>query len=365
MIHLKSIYLVAILLLVVVCQANSAVKKINYKGWEQSIELGNKPLRMVVVPSIGKIMSFSSENGKNLIWNNDKIAGLSLTEASHLEPIFGWANYGGDRFWVVQQHDIAQLAQGKRWPPDPVLEGKPWKVRIGQTGTLQLESKNSNTTGIKAQRIFEMVADTPMVCIKQTITAINTQRIRPLNLIQNVATINKPDAIIFKIPNASHFRYNPLENSTYPKGISRKTKPGKSDELSKIMKIKEDYAFVFQSKEGASGKLYTDIRSGWICSLYSNQAFFLLFKYYPNHYYPDGGCTMEIYVSNSYCEIELLSPATVLRHHEKIRFDIYYAITQLQTNDALSVETALRCEKVAEDLLTKCTFPPEVFLKAN
>jgi hypothetical protein len=365
MIYLRTACLAAALMFYAVEQTVAQVNTVSYKGWQQAYAIGNEQARMIVVPAVGKIMSFAAGDGENLIWNNDTIAGMPLNQAGRLEPTFGWANYGGDRFWVVQQHDIAQLTKGKRWPPDTVLEGLPWEALIDSSGTLQLKSGISQESGVQAQRSFQRVPDVPMIHITQSITATTDKLIRPLNLIQNVTAIKKPDAVIFKIPSESNFKYGPLENSAYPTGVSRKTKPGQRQTLDEILSIMQDYAYVSQSKTGQTGKIYTDIRSGWVSCILGDQLLVLLFKYYPDHYYPDGGSTMEIYVSDSYFEIELLSPATVLRPHEKIQFDIYYAVTHLKTDDLMSLDTAIKCEKIANGLLARCQFPSEVFLNQD
>jgi hypothetical protein len=332
---------------------NAGVKRLNYKGWPNAIELSNDKVRMVVVPAIGKIMAFSfTDDEKNVIWNNPKTVGMTLAEAGATEPIFGWANFGGERFWVVQQADNAQLRSGKRWPPDETFDGAPWKSRTEKSGALVMTSGLSRECGVRAWRKFELADSLSMVVIRQEISAVDGVRKRPLNLIQNVTVVNKPDVVIAKLAEDTHFRYRPLEKSIYPDGVSRKSFPRKKEDFANVLTVKDGYAFISQPSTGGSGKIYADIRSGWICAIYGNTAFFQLFKFYPDGFYPDGGCSVEVYIS-SYFELELLSPATVLRGREKISSSIAYAMKTLKAADPLSVEAAKECETYALDFLKK------------
>ncbi|MFA6569337.1 MAG: hypothetical protein WCS96_14090 [Victivallales bacterium] len=323
----------------------------DYKGWKDAVKCSNGAIALTVVPSIGKIMGFSLVNGENIIWNNKELEGLLLKDAAAKEPMFGWANFGGDRFWVVQQSDNAQLRGGKSWPPDEVFDGAPWACKADGSGALIMESRPSIEAGVKAWRKIELDSLSPMTVMRQKITAVDGVRKRPINMIQNVTTINRPDMVIAKLAKETCFKYSPLEKSPFPNGISPLTFPKES--LSRFLTVKDGYVFLSQPEKGFTGKFYADVKDGWICAIYGDTAYFQLFKYEPESYYPDGGCSVEVYVSD-YFELELISPAKTLRPGEEISFDVAWAVEKIGIQDSL--ETAKKCEEHAKKLLKKSRF---------
>jgi hypothetical protein len=69
-------------------------------------------LEALVVPALGRVMSFRRRGGEELLWQ------MPAAEiARHPRPRTGWRNWGGDRTWLAPQGDWRALA-GRAWPPD-------------------------------------------------------------------------------------------------------------------------------------------------------------------------------------------------------------------------------------------------------
>jgi hypothetical protein len=332
------------------------VQRLDFMGWPNAIQLSNGHFAVVVVPQVGKIMSLAVSGKENIVWNNPDLAGMPLAEASAHEPVWGWANFGGDRFWVVQQADNAQVSGGKPWPPDTVFDGERWKYEVQEDGSLILESGESPRGGVKAWRRLSFGSAPNLLLIHQKITAVRKSGMRPLNLIQNVTALRNPEMVIFKMPGETHFPVNPRAGaqSPFPNGVGPLTFP-KGDDFHKFFASEGGYGFLTQPEKGFTGKIYLDLRTGWLAAVYGNQVYLQIFRYVPDAYYPDGGCSAEVYVSD-YFEIEVLSPADVLKEGESIDFDIGWATHEIDVNGKTRVEIAAQCEELAQAFLKKAGF---------
>ena len=104
-------------------------------------KLTNGAVEAVVVPAIGRVMSFGKVGGPNLLWNNDP-AQIAVT---------GWKNYGGDKAWLSPQSNWKLFHGANNWPPEPVLDGEPLQADVLTGGKLRLTTGLSKT-GIRLIR---------------------------------------------------------------------------------------------------------------------------------------------------------------------------------------------------------------------
>ena len=56
------------------------IRKITYRGWEDSVEMVNDTVRVVVSPQIGRIMHYSFKDEENLLWVNAVWEGKLLAD---------------------------------------------------------------------------------------------------------------------------------------------------------------------------------------------------------------------------------------------------------------------------------------------
>lgn len=72
----------------------------------------------IIVPSIGRVMSYGFVDGPNLMWSpKDPV------------KIGAWMNYGGDKNWPAPQSDWPALT-GAKWPPERAWDGLPQRADI-------------------------------------------------------------------------------------------------------------------------------------------------------------------------------------------------------------------------------------------
>ncbi len=98
----------------------------------------------LVVPALGRVMSFRRRGGEDLLWQ------MPETEVTRYpEPRTGWRNWGGDRTWLAPQDDWREFV-GRVWPPDATWGDAeaPHETTILPNGNLRLTGPVSPFSGI-------------------------------------------------------------------------------------------------------------------------------------------------------------------------------------------------------------------------
>ena len=60
--------------------AGVEVSTIEYEGWQGAVEIKNAEVRLVVVPSIGRIMHYGFADGQNILWSDPQFHGQVLPD---------------------------------------------------------------------------------------------------------------------------------------------------------------------------------------------------------------------------------------------------------------------------------------------
>ena len=117
-------------------QCEAVIAKTTYQG-RPAYKLTNGAVDAIVVPSLGRVMSFGKIGGPNLLWN---------AEPSQIAKT-GWKNYGGDKTWLSPQTNWKLFHGSSNWPPEAVLDGEAHQADVLTGGKLRL------TTGVSATGI--------------------------------------------------------------------------------------------------------------------------------------------------------------------------------------------------------------------
>jgi hypothetical protein len=72
------------------------VQTIDYHGWKDAVEISDGESRLVVVPSIGRILVYGFADGENVLWENPECRGKTL-------PPGGPAEENGALIWIITQ----------------------------------------------------------------------------------------------------------------------------------------------------------------------------------------------------------------------------------------------------------------------
>lgn len=246
----------------------------------------------VVVPSLGRVMSYGLAGGPNLLFHN---AGAKLDPKNPA----GWVNYGGDKTWPAPQNAWELWQKSGGWPPPRQWDGEAHRAEVLTGGKLRMVSKVQPGLGGRVVRLFSMSPRGEFV-IEQSIEKISGG---PLSLsIWSVTQIEHPDAIFV--------RSNP--SSTYKNGFHRidiGTNP------LAIAQPSPEVVRVEPSKQGAY-KIGVDAPVVALASVKGSVAFVQKAARLTGEY-PDGALTagfpIEVYNSTSpaYVELEMLGPLRV------------------------------------------------------
>lgn len=296
-------------------QHGFTMSKITYSGWSDSYELSNGTVKVVVVPTIGRIMHYGLINGKNILWADANYAGktLPIGQPYRENGSITWANFGGDKVWPTEQDKFPDI-NGYDWPPDHWFDGNAHQVEEIANG-IKISSMVSDFNGARSIREITLADSGSELSIKQTIRKEKRARkssVEPIEYtVWNVTQVRNPLAAILNL--------NPA--STLPEG----------------MRFWSDQARTFYARQGSLG-IFTpsstaSLKVGadsdhWLGAIIDNLIFGEFFQRQAG-IHPDGDLSAEVYTSPQYTELELLSPLTKLAVGQEIHHDIVWRLAAL------------------------------------
>jgi len=282
------------------------VKIRNYKGWAESFEIDNGCLKVVVVPSIGRIMYFGLIDGENLLWNNKKLLGKNIKYTDEFLNKHFWANYGGDKVWNMEQKNFTKVL-GRGWPPDEYFDGGKFEYDLLENG-VKIKSQVSEYTNTFLTRKITTTPGSKKVKIAQTITCTKNNSIVPAT-IWSVTQVKPPQKYIIDRNQNSKF----TDNIKY---FMEKFDPD--------MEILKEH-MIIANVENDTVKIGSDSKE-FLAAVYNDKIFVQSFQYEKNKKYPDEGCTSEIFINPRFVELELLSPLKMLKEGEKLNYNIEWSL---------------------------------------
>src|SRR5690348_2549005 len=144
--------------------ADVSVTQIRYTNWDGAWKIDNGTCAMVVVPQIGRVMSFSLADGRNVLWNNPELAGQTVPRDDNT-----WHNFGGDKVWPTQQDWWIKYTSRNGWPPPYSFDGAP-QTAEQIDGGVRMTSPKSPEFGTQTVREFVMDPTGPVVRVRQWFT---------------------------------------------------------------------------------------------------------------------------------------------------------------------------------------------------
>ena len=295
------------------------VQTIDYHGWKDAVEISNGESRLVVVPSIGRILVYGFAGGENVLWENPECRGKTLPHGGPAveNGALIWMNFGGDKVWPTEQSQWPKT-NGYAWPPDHWFDGGAHAVRLLEDG-LEIKGGVSGFNGGRSIREIRLAPSGTRVTIHQKIekvkAGINVSA-EPVPFTNwNVTQIRQPEMTLLSLNPKSKFPERWYDYS------------GEKRECAKNVKVIGDEA-VFVPDPVISQKIGAD--SGpWIAGIVGNFLIAELFRRDPEAAYPDGGLSETVYTCPQYTEIELMSPFKSLKIGEVLKFDIAWELHRL------------------------------------
>ena len=278
------------------------IKKINYRGWEDSYILSNSQVEAIIVPAIGRIMQFRFLGGENAFWEDSKIYGKIPNPQSE-----EWDNFGGDKTWPAPQSKWEEITKIS-WPPPVTFDSVPVNVKV-QKNELTLISEIDPFYGIRFYRQITLEPNQPIMKITITFEKVkgDSQQVS----VWTITQLNEPVSVFAAIP----------QNSIFPQGYNKQFEdlPANLKIDNGILSLTRDANEAHKIGSDASTLLWvgekTTVRMD---SPRIDKAI-----------YPDNNSNSEIYTNynpKAYVELEFLSPLKTLEVGKKMDLSVTYTL---------------------------------------
>jgi hypothetical protein len=297
----------------------AAVAPVEYSG-RDAWRLTDGKTEAIVVPALGRLMSFRRVGGENWLWDNSDAARKSSGK--------GWKNWGGDKTWLAPQARWNELGGKAGWPPPREWDGAPFQSQILSGGKLKIWGPVSPVTGTRISRVFYHDENGDFV-VEQTVSKVEGAAIE--------ASIWSVAQVASKYLNAV---FLPLSQaSAYENGFRwLNEKPGA--EVSPMPRaVAPNVLQVVPA--GVAFKIGTDAPRATIAAMRGTEVL-MLKSARPDGIYPDGqtsdnGLPIELFNSgdaiNGYVELELLSPLLQFKSGERRTHAVRWSVHSLPSAD--------------------------------
>lgn len=295
-------------------QKNVSTSIVSYSGWEDAVQIENTKIKLVVVPSIGRVMHYSLKGEPNILYVNPKTKGETLrslgqkNEKGELQ----WHTFGGDRIWLTEESLFEPLS-GYFRPPDHYTDGMAWQYKLLDNG-VQMTSPVSQFNGAQLERTITIEQQSTQVKVQQRLIKVrlaHKKELEPIPFtIWNLSKFRNPEQTFFPISKESIYKEGVLPMDW-----------GKPMQYT----IKEGYC-VFTPKEDQMQKVVGDPRK-WLAGIAEGQVLVEYFEFDENGKYPDMGTSIAIFMMNKeFAELECLSPLQELTVGESYSYNLVWDI---------------------------------------
>jgi hypothetical protein len=285
-----------------------------YHGWKDAIRISNGKAYVVVVPSIGRVMQFGTDNDEGVFWENSFLSGKS-----HDPKATQWANYGGDKTWPAPEGEWGKHTGNKQWRPPLGFDGTPAQATI-DGDTVVLHHPADPAYGIAATRRIQLEPNEPIMTINTTYEATRPD---PLKVgIWVITQLKEPQRIFVPVTKTAKPYVNlgekvppdlKVENLVVTKVGSGLMIQGERPLLSLSRNKLDPY------KIGTEAGSLLWIGPKQMLRIDSTRAL--------GSEYPDKGSSAEVYTNPDplqYIELEMLGPLQTVKQNQSIsRVNIY------------------------------------------
>jgi hypothetical protein len=289
-------------------------------GEFQAYRLANEHISAVIVPALGRVMSFSRPGGDNWLWS-----GMTPSADGKFTSPLSWSNWGGDKTWLAPQSNWLALA-GRTWPPDPTWgdpAAGPHVGRVLPSGGLSVTGPVSPLSGLRVLREYRLEGAELVI----TQTAENVSGPARTVALWSVTNVDPPEATFFvPSPQSAHADgYCDYRADQPPLRVTRQ-------------------AGLLIVKSGTTHVQKLGFDTPWAAlAVQRGRELFVQRAEHPAGTYPHGahgvGSSAEYYDSGTgagvpkpYVEVELLGPLTTLAPGQKTTLTVRWRLEPLPDN---------------------------------
>ncbi len=284
------------------------IERVTYHGWKNSWRLTSRTAEVIVVPQVGRVMSFRRLDGENVFWEDRSLDGKH-GDASARE----WINFGGDKTWPAPETEWNKYTGHKQWMPPAAFDSMAVEARVTNNAVI-LTSPVDPHYGVRTIRQIRLTGTT--LQIKTTYERISGE---PSRIGIWVITQFKDPAAVYVPINANsrfpggHFKFG---NEPWPQLEVR----------NKYVEIVRDPKTPHKMGSDADRLIWVGEKD--VCVVGSTR--------YSTGDYPDRGASAEVYTNpdpKKYVELEMLGPLSPMKPGDEISFDTVYTIYRRTTTN--------------------------------
>lgn len=282
-----------------VVEKPARIERVTYHGWKGALRLRSETAEVIVVPEIGRVMSFRFLDGENIFWEDRALDGRRGAMQGK-----EWINFGGDKTWPAPESDWGKFTGRQEWMPPAAFDSLP-VTAIVSNHEVVLTSAVDPHYGVRTIRRVQLWGDN--LRIDTTYERVSGE---PAKIgIWVITQFKDPVAVHgFAGPKSifadGHFKFGP---EPWPQ-LQRRTE---RLEITRDPKAPH--------KMGTDGDRLMWVGAKETCVVSSERV--------PGAEYPDRGASAEVYTNpdpKKYIEIEMLGPLALMKPGDKIsRFSTY------------------------------------------
>jgi hypothetical protein len=285
------------------------VERITYHGWTNALRLVNERVEVVIVPRIGRVMSFRFlDGGENVFWEDRSLDGKEGNWNAK-----EWINFGGEKTWPAPEADWSKNTGRKDWRPPPAFDASPFEARIEKHelkgSEVVITSPMDPFYGIRVVRRASMWVNTLTIA-----TSYERVQGEPIKVgVWTIAQFKEPVAV-----------YAPIKtNSIFPAGYFKfDDKPWPFlEHKGDILKITRDPNVPHKMGNDTFRLLWVGEKESCSVTIVAPRP--------SGGEYPDRGASAEVYTNPNpkpYVELELLGPLSWMKAGDKITFTNRYSL---------------------------------------
>jgi hypothetical protein len=287
------------------------VGPLSYHGWTGALRLRNEQVEAIVVPEVGRVMSFRFHDGQNVLWEDQSLRG-KRGDATGRE----WVNFGGDKTWPAPEAEWKAHTKREKWMPPPGFDGMPGRARRDGSAIV-LTSPVDPFYGIRTSRRITLRGDDPIMVIETEYEKVSGAAI-PVG-IWVIAQFRDPVAVYVPVPATSrfpdgHFRFR---DTPWPQLTT----------MGGLIKVTRDPAASHKLGSDADRMLWVGTKE--MCLMATTRV--------AGAEYPDRGASAEVYTNpdpKTYVELETLGPLATLAPGQRIQETNTYTLLRRREPDA-------------------------------
>eukprot|EP00457_Paulinella_chromatophora_P007712 gb/GEZN01007736.1/.p1 GENE.gb/GEZN01007736.1/~~gb/GEZN01007736.1/.p1 ORF type:complete len:335 (+),score=14.25 gb/GEZN01007736.1/:43-1047(+) len=147
------------------------VEYVDYRGWSGAVRISNGVVETMVVPAVGRIMSFRFLDGPNILWEDPDLGGRK----GNGTDMKAWRNFGGDKAWPAPDKWWQNYTSSEVWMPPCGFDGQAASASVPADRELSviLSFPTDPHYGVKLTRQISLHPSLPEMAIETSVLGIS------------------------------------------------------------------------------------------------------------------------------------------------------------------------------------------------